>query len=41
MQPKMSAKIRRWFLNEFGGDLVEKWWAWGGILLGLLFAGVI
>jgi hypothetical protein len=37
----MQNKIRRWFLNDFGSYLVKDWWAWGGILLGLLLARAI
>lgn len=39
--PAPHGKIWTWVLNDFGAALVEKWWLWGGMLLGLLFCGVL
>jgi hypothetical protein len=33
----MGEKFRRWFLNDFGGYLVEKWWGWGAFIIFVVF----
>jgi hypothetical protein len=39
--PSPHGKIWTWILNDFGEFLVDRWWAWSGILLGLLICGVL